>query len=306
MSEYVVGIDIGGTKVAIGVVDESGKVLADCILPTDLRLHPTEMVDKISEAINDLVKKQKNTEEKIRGIGIGAPGPLDAIRGVITCPPNLPGWTDFSIVEEFKKKFNLPIVLENDANAATLAEKWVGAAQSNHSFVYITISTGIGSGLYMNGKLISGAKGNAGDIGHIVIDPSKGTCTCGQKGCFEWVASGPAIARQASEMMGQPLTTKQAFQLFEERHPKIVPLVEEVFQHIGMGCVTIINMLDPQVIVIGGGVSEVGDRLFNSVQQYINRYALNPAGRQTRVIRSALRQHAGLIGAASLLFSDNN
>jgi glucokinase len=302
MSEYVVGIDIGGTKVAIGVVDENGKVLADHILPTDLKLHPAEMVDKISEAIHDLVKKQQITKEKIRGIGIGAPGPLDAIRGVITCPPNLPGWTNFPIVEEFKKKFHLPIALENDANAATLAEKWVGAAQSNHSFVYMTISTGIGSGLYMNEKLITGTNGNAGDMGHMVIDPSKGTCSCGQKGCFEWVASGPAIARQASEIIGQPLTTKQVFQLFEDRNPKIVPLVEEVFQYIGMGCVTIINMLDPQVIVIGGGVSEIGDPLFRAVQQYISKYALNPDGRKTKVIRSALRKNAGLIGAASLLY----
>ncbi|MNE56475.1 N-acetylmannosamine kinase [compost metagenome] len=200
-----------------------------------------------------------------------------------------------------KRHLPYSIKLENDATAATLAEKWLGAAKDEQHFVFITISTGIGAGIYMHGKLITGASGNAGDVGHFVIDPAAGRCVCGQRGCWEYVASGTAIARQASELLGRSVTSKEAFDLAAAGDPDVKELIDKVFGYIGIGCVTLINTLDPEKIVIGGGVSQVGEPLFQAVQDYVGRYALNPSGRKTPIVPAALQQDAGLIGAAALV-----
>src|SRR5690606_32809569 len=147
---------------------------------------------------------------QIKGIGIGAPGPLDPYNGMILRPPNLPKWENFPLSKELQQYFSCPVQLENDATAAALAEKWIGAARDCEHFVFVTISTGIGGGLYSHGRLITGASGNAGDIGHMVIDPSQGTCACGQDGCWEHIASGTAIARRASELCGENISAKEA------------------------------------------------------------------------------------------------
>ncbi len=303
---YALGIDIGGTKVAIGVVSEQGQVLVRSTLKTDTSIPPKQIVKSIADEVHTLLDKLALDPGQCAGIGIGAPGPLDPRNGVITCPPNLPGWEGFRIVEEFGQYFKQPIVMENDATAATLAEKWIGAAQDNDHFLFMTISTGIGAGLFMDGKLRTGSTGNAGDVGHMVVDPSVGTCVCGQRGCFEYVASGTAIARMASEVMERSVTTKEAFDLYREEDPQMKDLIDRIFTYIGMGCTSLINTLDIEKIVIGGGVSQVGEPLFQAVQQYVSRFALNPKGRQTAIVPAVLDQDAGLIGAAALILADSS
>ncbi len=302
MENYAVGVDIGGTKVAVGVVDERGNIRAETTLKTDVEAPPAVMTERIIGAIRGIVPEAGLKFEQCKGIGIGAPGPLDPRGGKIVCPPNLPNWTDFDIVGQFKQAFELPVVLENDASAAALAEKWVGAAQDSDHFIYITISTGIGAGLYLGGKLYTGFSGNAGDVGHMVVDPSQGECKCGQKGCFEHVASGTAIARRASKLVGRPTSTQEVFEQYSLGNTEITRLVEEVFEYIGMGCVSLINLFDPDKIVIGGGVSQVGKPLFEAVQSYVNQYALNPSGRKTAVVPTGLRTNTGLVGAAALVY----
>ncbi|MCR8642516.1 ROK family protein [Paenibacillus sp. N1-5-1-14] len=301
--EYAVGIDIGGTKTAIGIVSVEGQVVTKQVLPTDLTISPAMMIDRICDTVQQMMKDSGLAPESFSGIGIGAPGPLDTSKGMIACPPNLPEWVDIPVVEMFQAKFDMPIRMENDATAGALAEKWKGAAQANENFIYLTISTGIGAGIYVDGKLATGARGNAGDVGHMIIDPSYGTCVCGQKGCFEYIASGTGIARKGSELMGEDLTTKQIFQLYEDKHPVIEPFIHDIYTYIGMGCVSLINLFDPEKIVIGGGVSQVGESLFQGVQQYVQQFALNTAGRKTEIVPASLNQDAGLIGAAALILS---
>ncbi|CAM4494222.1 ROK family protein [Paenibacillus phoenicis] len=298
---YAIGIDIGGTKTAIGLIGTDGEVRTKVSLPTDQTVGPEVMVDRMAAAIQDILTAQGIAESELLGIGVGAPGPLNTKEGKIAEPPNLRGWWNFPIVDSLKRYFSLPIRLENDATAAALAEKWLGAAKDAEHFVFITISTGIGAGIYSHGKLITGASGNAGDVGHIVVDPSVGTCVCGQKGCWEFVASGTAVARQASELLGREVSSKEAFDLAAAGQPVIQELVAKVFENIGVGCVTLINTFDPEKLVIGGGVSQVGDPLFNAVRDYVSKYALNPSGRQTPIVPAALHQDAGLIGAAALI-----
>ncbi|MUT67763.1 ROK family protein [Paenibacillus sp. NEAU-GSW1] len=300
--KYAVGIDIGGTKTALGLVTSDGQVLSKASLTTDLSLAPSDMVDKIAEAAHRLLSESSLQQTDLQGIGLGAPGPLNTKLGQIAEPPNLRSWWNFPVVESFKRHFQVPIVLENDATAAALAEKWMGAAKSADHFVYITISTGIGAGIYSHGRLITGATGNAGDIGHMVVDPSGGDCPCGQRGCFEHIASGTAIAREASSLLQRPVTSKEVFELaLSGQNTEMKQLVDRVFGNIGVGCATLINTFDPELLVIGGGVSQVGEPLFEAVGAYIKRNALNPSGRNTPVVPAALQQEAGLIGAAALI-----
>ncbi|UOQ91897.1 ROK family protein [Halobacillus shinanisalinarum] len=299
---YVVGIDIGGTKIAVGIVDEEGNLYDNKIFSNDAQSPVETKLEHLYSMVHGLINQTMFSRDRLLGIGVGAPGPLNAKNGVITCPPNLPNWENTYIVDLLQEEFQVPVVLENDANAATLAEKWIGAAQENNHFVYMTISTGIGSGLYVDGNLVSGSRGNAGDIGHMVIDPSYGPCTCGQDGCFESIASGTAIARLGSTLIGESLTTKQIFDLYYQGNESITLFINDVFTKIGSGCVTLINTFDPEKIIIGGGVSKVGNCLFEEVQDYVSNYALNPEGRKTEIVPSGLKQNSGVIGAAALFF----
>ena len=297
-----IGIDIGGTNIAVGLVDETGKVRAQQTLAMDHSVAPLVMIDRIEDLATGLMQQGTLTNVSLSGIGIGAPGPLDVHAGLITCPPNLPKWRQVPIVAEFEQRFGVPVALANDANAATLGEKWVGAAQGNNHFVCMTIGTGIGAGIFLNGVLLHGATGNAGELGHIMLNPNtERTCVCGQKGCFEWYASGTAIARRASVLLGQTLTAREVFDLYKSGQAAIVSLVEEVFHYIGAACVTLINLLDPEKIIIGGGVAEIGEPLFAVVRDYVSKYPLNPAGRQVEIAPAGLRTNAGIIGAASLI-----
>jgi glucokinase len=299
--KYSVGIDIGGTKTAIGLVSEAGEVVAERVIHTDLAKTPQQMVQAMAEVVIQLQVESGIANEQILGAGIGIPGPLDAAAGKFSCPPNLPSWHNFEVAAEMRKHLEFPLQVQNDATSAALAEKWIGAAQNNANFIYITISTGIGAGLFLDGKLFTGFRGNAGDIGHIVIDPSSGVCICGQKGCLEWVASGTAIARQASKIRGQETSTKEAFELYEQKDPEMTKLVEQVFEYLGMGIVSLINTFDFEKVVIGGGVSQVGDPLFQAIRTYVRKYALSPVGKETQIVPTKLNQNAGLIGAAALI-----
>ncbi|WP_306293503.1 mannose-6-phosphate isomerase, class I [Paenibacillus sp. 32352] len=296
---YAIGIDIGGTKTAIGLVDSTGHIESKRILSTEGS--PGTMVERIAAAIRELCGEASVEPAHLQGIGIGAPGPLHPTSGLIVCPPNLPDWKGFQLVGELHKYFDNPVLMENDATAATLAEKWIGAGKDSDHFIYLTISTGIGAGIYLHGKLITGSTGNAGDAGHMVVDPAAGRCSCGQDGCWEFAASGTAIARQASSMLGRQVTAQEAFSLAEQGDDSMRQLFQTIFRQIGVGCVSLINVLDPEKIIIGGGVSKIGGLLFQEIQNYVALHALNPSGRNTPIIPAALGQDAGLIGAAALI-----
>ncbi|WP_026671729.1 ROK family protein [Alkalihalobacterium bogoriense] len=303
---FAIGIDIGGTKIAIGIVDLQGEIKAKVKIATDKTKDPNDVLVEIKQQTEKLMESEQTSWQAILGVGIGAPGPINKKKGIIACPPNLPKWRNIEVAAFFEKAWNVPIHFENDATAATLAEGRFGAAQGHSNYIFVTISTGIGAGLYANGQLISGAFGNAGDVGHIVLDQSKGTCVCGQKGCFESLASGTAIARRATERLGRDLDAKEVFALYDEGHEEMTALIQETFEYIGIGLVTLINMFEPEKIVIGGGVSLVGEPLFSAVQQYVSKYALSPFGRKTKIVPAGLQQDAGIVGAASLVLNERS
>ncbi|WEG13153.1 ROK family protein [Pullulanibacillus sp. KACC 23026] len=298
-----IGIDIGGTKTAIGLVNQDGQLIDKHVLKTEGEKPPHEMVALIAKSV-DMILNENGCDKGagLSGIGIGAPGPIDIIKGEVTCPPNLPAWRDTPVVKWMQHYFpNTRIRLENDANAAAVAEKWVGQAQSCDDFVYMTISTGIGGGFYVNSRPVFGYRGNGGEVGHIVVDSSGPLCTCGQRGCFEAIASGTAIQEQGSKLAGRTLTPKEIFERYLEKDPILHPYLTNVFEKIGVGCVTMINLFDPELIVLGGGVTNMGEPLFAAARSYTEKFALNPAGRKTPIVPSGLDQDTGVIGAAALI-----
>src|SRR5699024_4258428 len=298
---YSLGVDIGGTKIAIAIVAETGEIKDQVILNTNTKITSQEMIKQINLEIGQLIQQNDISIELLQGIGIGSPGPIDVHKGEITNPPNLP-WNNVPIVELVKDHFHLPVKLENDANAATLADKWIGAGVNYHNFAYLTVSTGIGAGVISEGHLLTGMSGSAGEIGHTVIDPAFGRCRCGQEGCIEVIASGTAIARNGSKIMGESLTTKNVFELYHNGQPEIVEFIDQVMERLGAGCVSLINTLDIEAIIIGGGVSQIGDLLFDTIQNYIEEHAFNPKGRETKIIPAKLNQSPGVIGAAAMCF----
>ncbi len=299
---YALGIDIGGTKTAIGLVTAAKEIVGYDKLPTDQTIEPDVMIERIIVSVKALLERHRIEEDQLYGIGIGAPGPLDVSRGMITSPPNLPRWRNVPIVNLIAAHFTIPIRLENDASAAAVAEHTFGASKHYNDSLYVTISTGIGAGIISNNMLISGSKGNAGDVGHMVIDPSFGECVCGQRGCFEHICSGTAISREASKLKGMSVSTEEAFRLYDTKDKDIVPYLDTVIERIGMAFVSLINALDPEIIVIGGGVSQVGDTLFEPIRRYVKRYTLNEDASDTPIVPAKLSQDAGVIGAAALVF----
>jgi len=296
-----IGIDIGGTKTAIAIVNENGDIIEKDVLPTDTTLSPEDMIGRINEKVAELIRTSGVSVEALAGIGIGAPGTIDITKGEIVLAPNLPTWRRAPIVPLVQEKFPVPVVLGNDANAAAVAEKWVGAAKNSDHFIYITISTGIGGGIFSNGKLFTGFKGNSAEIGHMVIEFDGPLCGCGQKGCFEAVASGTAIAKHGSAIAGRPLTTKEVFELYRSGDAEMTAYVESVFQKIGAGVTSLVNILEPEMVVLGGGVTNVGEPLFQAVRQYVSEHAISVSGKATRIVPSELSQDTGVIGAAALV-----
>lgn len=297
---YAIGIDIGGTKTAIAIVNQSGEMIEHSVLPTDLSIPAFKMIERMNREVKELIEKSGVQDDNIKGIGIGAPGPLDSKNGMITCPPNLETWVDIPIQKWVEEAFPFPVKLENDANVAALAEKWIGEGRHYDDYIYMTVSTGIGSGIIADGKLLRGRKGNAGDVGHMVVDTSFAKCSCGQYGCLEAIASGTAIAREGSKIAGKSLTTKEVFDLYHQGHAEIAVYMKKVFHVLGIACVSLINTFDTEKIIIGGGVSKAGDALFQPIREYVSTYALNPDGRRTKIVPSKLGQNSGVIGAAAL------
>ncbi|MFC7442090.1 ROK family protein [Laceyella putida] len=290
--KVALGVDIGGTKTAIGLVDQVGNILHKEVIPTEIDWKPERMCDKIMETIRMLIAEAEVNIDTLVGIGFGVPGPIDRERGTIVCPPNLPTWHGFQMRSYLAKKLSLSILIENDANVATLAEKWLGAGKENDSFVYLTISTGVGGGFYINGDVLWGKYGNAAEVGFMVMNAAGET--------IEDLASGTAIVKRASALTGETLTTAEVFRRYQQGDAVMVPLVEETFRHLGIFCTNLIAFAEPEKIIIGGGVSNVGEPLFQALRNHVQQHACTPFGKKTEIVPASLRSDTGLIGAAAL------
>ena len=309
-----IGIDVGGTNVKIALVDD-GKIIYSNSVPTYAQMGYEYTVNNIKQAIKDLMKETETTAADIKGIGFDFPGQVDYKTGVVKLAPNIPGWVNVPIAQMIEEAFHIPTRIDNDVRCAALGEMNFGAGKGCQNFVCITVGTGIGSGLVINGQLVRGAANAAGEIGHIKLqmkdDP---ICGCGDTGCLEAFASGPSIVAMAQDYLKSGKSTKFREMAGDgEITPYIVakaaeagdPVAKRIFtiigEYVGMGLVSVINLLNPEKVIIGGGVAEAGDLLLEPIRKTVMERAMVVARESVEIVPAELGNSAGVIGASMLV-----
>ena len=292
MDKYFIGIDLGGTKIAAVLADSKGKPILLSTIPTEASKGKKHVINRIAFIAKDICAQANVPFSKVAAVGIGAPGTVDDKTGTIQNAPNLPGWKKVPLKAILKSILKKNIFVENDANCAAVAELKLGAGKKLDSFVYVTISTGIGGGIIIGRKLFKGSQGAAGEIGHTVIDIDGEKCGCGRRGHFEAIASGPSIARKSG------ISTHELNELVKKGDKKAISQISEAGRIIGIGLSNIANILNPEAIIIGGGITNFGKPLFNSISKSLNEYCLD--GIKVKIIPAGLKKDVGAIGALSL------
>lgn len=310
----VLALDIGGTKLAAGVVTGDGRVLSRAVIPALAQEGPWSMIDRHVELGRQVVAEADVAWSRLAGIGIACGGPLDPETGIILSPPNLPGWDRIPLVDAVEERLALPAAVENDATAGALAEWWFGAGRSRRvdDLVYLTISTGIGGGLVLDGRLYRGVAGNAGELGHLTVIYDGRRCGCGRRGCLEAYASGTNIAARAREAVagGEPSSLKEipdftAREVAEQARagdPLADRIWDETMAMLGSGVANILDIFNPALVVLGGGVTRVGDQLLIPVREAGLRDAMEPARRSADVVLTELGPIHDVMSGAVVAF----
>lgn len=315
MNKKIIGIDLGGTSIKMAITSHQGELLQKWTIPTNVLDNGTHIVPDIIESIKHHLDLYQLTPSDFEGIGMGSPGQVDFEKGTVVGAYNL-GWTQEQLLkEQFEAAFGLPFVVDNDANVAALGEQWVGAGEDAKDVVFITLGTGVGGGIIANGQLLHGAKGSAGEIGHMQVSDKRLACSCGMNGCLETVASATGIvnlARVLSETYaGDSLlkqliddgiaTAKDVFDIAKQGDYFANQVVDECVHYLGKACSHIGNLLNPDYIIIGGGVSAAGDFLLDKVQSVFMENVLPSVQQSTTIKLATLGNDAGVLGAAGLI-----
>lgn len=312
--KYAIGVDLGGTKVKLGIVTSEGKIVKKTAVPTLAVEGVEKSVGQIKKGISQLIQGNKKI---INGIGIGAPGVVSLKKGTVENPPNLPGWGRVHLGKIISKEFTLPTFVENDANAAAIGEFIYGAGKKLDSFIMVTLGTGVGGGIIYNEKLFRGDFGAAGEIGHTSIDFNGPKCKCGSYGCLEAYLGNNYLVENVKKELGE-IHDSKIFELtknnLENLNPKIIheaslsgdefsiKVIKDAGNKLGFGLASIINVIDISNIVIGGGVAGFGKPLFDAVQEGICSRVLTSLKPRIKVKPASLKNNAGIKGAASLVF----
>jgi glucokinase len=315
---FIIGVDLGGTNIVVGSMPSDGSCeLSMQSLPTRPEDGATAVIERIVQMVEAVIANVSSETGAVRedflGVGIGAPGPLERQHGVVVFAPNL-GWRNFPLRQEIAQRVRLPATLDNDANCATLGEWWCGAAKGRRNVVGITIGTGIGGGLILDGRLYHGASDVAGEIGHTTIDSTGRRCKCGNYGCLEAYASGPAIAERAREALvaddtsqlltlagGDParITAQVVYEAAKHGDPTAREVVRDTAKFLGIGISNLLNVVNPDMVVVAGGVTQAGDALFEPLRAEVRRRAFMPAVEACEIVPGALPLSAGVVGAVA-------
>lgn len=294
------GLDFGGTKLAAGLADDRGRLIAFERCPTDPAAGPDGAIDAMRRLV--LSFPATSPEPVAVGISFGGPVDVDCRRTILS--HHGPGWEDFPLVERVADVWKCPVVMDNDANAAALGEFRFGAGWGFRNVLYVTVSTGIGAGVVLDGKLYRGSRGLSGEVGHTIVLPDGPPCPCGKRGCVEAVASGPSIARAYAENAGLAPGSATAEEVFRraDRGDEIArDVLRQAIRLLGIGLANAINLLDPDVVVIGGGVSRAGDALFSPLREAVrSNSAPSPPG-AVPIVPAMLGDAVGVLGAVALV-----
>ncbi|MBV9229640.1 MAG: ROK family protein [Chloroflexi bacterium] len=335
----VVGVDLGGTQIRTAVL-RGATLLSRVGLLTGENPTPERIIPRIIQAIHQALDNAGVTLDEIAGIGVGAPGPLNPRTGVVFAPPNLAGWHNVPLGATLKEHFSVPIFIENDANSAALGEYMFGAGQSSKEMVYLTISTGIGGGVIADGKILEGIVGTAAELGHMTIDWQGDRCNCGNIGCLESSSSGTPIARRANELVA--LGKGDELLAFALSHQKIskepdpmtgsnlapgadihvnartvsmaaeagidvaCDIIARAAEGLGVGLVNIIHIFNPEIIILGGSVTQIGARLLEPARHIVEKRAMHIPREAVRIVMAKLGEDTGLVGAGALIYYNRN
>lgn len=314
---YVVGMDLGGTKILAAIVDESGQIVAEAKLQTKAEKGPDAVIRRIAATAREAARRAGIDWSEVKGVGIGAPGPMNPNTGIVYNPPNLPGWDEIALGPRLSKSLRVPVFLENDVNLGTLGEHALGAGRGASDMVGIFVGTGVGGGLILDGKLRSGFRHAAAEVGHMIVFADGPVCGCGKRGCLESVASRTAIERDIrlgiaagresliSKLMEERgrLTSGVLVKAFRKGDPLVTEVVGRAQWYLGLLTASIVNMIDPEIIVFGGGVAEaMGDRFLEPIRLTARQYYIQQTGAdKVRIVLATLGDHAGVLGAAVLV-----
>ena len=314
-ASLLLGVDLGGSHISAALVDQAGRILQRRKAPTAVEAGPDGIIAGIVELLREVISVSGVTRRELAGIGLGIPGLIDSSRGLSIFSPNL-FWHNVQVVRPIEREFNLPTFMDNDVRCATLAEAWYGAGRGVANLICLTIGTGIGSGLMVDGQLVRGATESAGEIGHMTIEKDGPRCNCGNHGCLEALAAGPAIARRAREAIekgvetvmlamvgGQPdrLDAAVVTQAARQGDPVAWEIIELAALYLGIGIANYINLVNPELVIIGGGVAQAGELLLAPMRRVVGQRAMKVQAATARVVPARLGEDAGVIGAAALV-----
>lgn len=309
MSQYVFGVDIGGTTVKLGLFDVEGTLLDKWEIPTRTEEGGSHILPDIADSIKSKIDEKKISADVIAGVGVGAPGPIDS-EGVVHRAVNL-GWETFSIRDTLEGILHMPVMAGNDANVAALGEMWKGGGQGSSDLIVVTLGTGVGGGIIIGGKMLTGATGAGGEIGHIhVNDGETESCGCGNHGCLEQYASATGITRLANRKLKESdkdsilrngeVSAKTVFDAVKEKDPLAVEVAQEFGKYLGDGLAAIACVVNPEAIVIGGGVSKAGEILMDYIKPNYEKNVFH-GSKEVKFSLATLGNDAGIYGAAKLV-----
>jgi glucokinase len=313
-AQLYAGIDLGGTKILVLVADAAGKVLGEARTPTRAAEGPDAVIGRIDECVRAAAADAGIDVAAIAGAGVSAPGPIDLSEGVITNPPNLPGWEDVPLARLLTERLGVPALLENDANCGAVGEHQYGAGRGFRHMIYVTISTGIGGGIIIDDKLYYGASGAAGEIGHIGVSVDGPVCGAGHVGCLEAFASGTAIANRAREMIAAgglprtarlaernpPLSAETVYLAGQQGESEATAIIESAGRYLGIGLASLINAFNPQAIVIGGGLVNMGETMLAPALETARTRAFEQSFGDVRIVEWELGERVAALGAIAV------
>ena len=311
MKKVVAGIDIGGTNISIAVAETGGEVVSKRQLPTQSSLGPFSAFDKMSEAIEKMLAEEPFDLE---AVGVGSPSPIDVRKGLIMSPSNLLEWAEFPIVDLLNDRFGVPVKLENDANAAAVGEYIYGAGRGYRNIFYLTVSTGIGGGLIIDGELYHGISTAAGEIGHTIIQPDGIRCNCGSRGCLETICAGVHIARRARERLENgeasilsgmvsdidSITARTVVDAVQQGDPLATAIWDETCHFLAIGIANVITLVAPEIVIVGGGVAAAGDLLFVQLRKRVPHFVSMVPADKINIVPARLGTESGLYGAVAI------
>lgn len=305
-----IGIDLGGTNIAVGLVDENGKIIEKTSVPTLAERDYREIVKDMVSCAEEVTEKAGLSMSAVKAIGVGVPGSVDYERGRVAYACNL-NFSDAPLSEEIQKYYNVPVALENDANAAALGE-YIACGKNARVFVAITLGTGVGGGIIIDNKIFHGANGAGAELGHFTLVHNGLPCNCGKCGCWESYASVTALINQTKTAIAKypeslmntlvkekgSVSGRTAFEAAKQGDKAAIQVVEKYIEYIADGILSIVNIFQPDQLVIGGGISKEGDYLLNPIIEYVRKYDYNKLFKKVEISTATLFNDAGIVGAA--------